>query len=306
MQIEKRVLARNTRYETPYYVIHGELEGPVVLITAGIHGNEVGSIQAAKRLLRELRQGKLQLHAGTLLIIPIVNKAAFLRRIRGIPDLNRTFPRRRDGKARHPLAAALMRIAKRYQPDWLLDLHEANGYSNLNRGVLGQSLVTHRKSPSAKISRAIIRDLNHRIPSKKRKFTLQLHHKPGSARFAMVRQLQAKAVTVETSWHLPFQQRTKYQLAIVNKFLKKMGMTQPVRDVADAEQTENIQVELPELIIKPGNTALVANATNVAITALDDLARHELPPSPSMSTSTLTPMPMPTDEAELHDKTHRP
>ena len=66
-----------------------------------------------------------------------------MAKIRGNPDLNRTFPRRLSAKAKHPLAAAVFRLAREHGPDWWIDLHEANGLSQLSSRVLGQTLITN-------------------------------------------------------------------------------------------------------------------------------------------------------------------
>jgi hypothetical protein len=194
------------------------------MITAGIHGNEVGSIAAATSLIHRLQRGQLRFDTGTLVIIPIVNQSAYGLRIRGLPDLNRTFPKAKGQSARHPLSAAIIRVASRYRPTWVLDLHEANGFSNVRRRYLGQSLITNHGSASATLSRKIIHKLNRDISSKKRKFNLHLRHLPGSARFAAVKLFKAKAVTVETSWELPLSLRKAYQTKIVHHFLDHIGI----------------------------------------------------------------------------------
>ncbi len=132
MNITKHRLARATKFETPYYMIKGISNGNTVMVTAGVHGNESASILGAKKLMSHLQKNSLRINSGMLIIVPIVNQKAYKSHIRGIPDLNRTFPRKHDSKASHPLSAALFRLAKQFRPTWYIDLHEARGLSKVN------------------------------------------------------------------------------------------------------------------------------------------------------------------------------
>lgn len=94
MQV-KRYMLGNGSWATPYYIVTGGQKGPCVMVVAGIHGNEIASIRAAEKLVKLLNQQKLRISQGKLIIVPIVNQKAYRKRIRGIPDLNRTFPRKK-------------------------------------------------------------------------------------------------------------------------------------------------------------------------------------------------------------------
>jgi predicted deacylase len=109
--------------EIPYVVIEGDRPGPCLLVTAGIHGSEYTSIEAALRLARHPAQGL----AGSLLILPIVNMGAFrARAIYVAPEdgknPNRMFPGRADGSFTQRLAHWLV-TAIYPQADAYLDLH---------------------------------------------------------------------------------------------------------------------------------------------------------------------------------------
>lgn len=75
---------------------HRGQKGPCVMVVAGIHGKEIASIRAAEKLVKLLNQQKLRISQGKLIIVPIVNQEAYRKRIRGIPDLNRTFLRKKS------------------------------------------------------------------------------------------------------------------------------------------------------------------------------------------------------------------
>lgn len=115
----------------PCFVSRGSVEGPTVLITAGIHGAEYASIAAAQRLARIT---PASLH-GKLIVVPIVNVSAFFSRsVYVTPEdgknLNRVFPGQRDGTYSEILAS------------WLTGLLEGvDGYLDLHGGDLIEALT---------------------------------------------------------------------------------------------------------------------------------------------------------------------
>jgi hypothetical protein len=88
----------------PVHVIRGGKPGPILCITAAIHGDEVNGIEIIRRLLKKPGLKKL---AGTLIAIPIVNVFGFLYQDRYLPDrrdLNRSFPGSKKGSLAGRLA----------------------------------------------------------------------------------------------------------------------------------------------------------------------------------------------------------
>lgn len=86
---------------TPVLVTHGARPGPVLCLTAALHGDELNGIEIVRRVLYTVDPAEL---AGTLVGVPIVNLAGFQRQSRYLPDrrdLNRAFP----GDPRGSLAA---------------------------------------------------------------------------------------------------------------------------------------------------------------------------------------------------------
>ena len=76
----------------PVYIIHGTKPGPVLALTAGIHGDELNGVEIIRRLLRH---SALKTLSGTLLAVPVVNVFGFIHKTRYLPDrrdLNRCFP----------------------------------------------------------------------------------------------------------------------------------------------------------------------------------------------------------------------
>ncbi|XID93782.1 succinylglutamate desuccinylase/aspartoacylase family protein [Paenibacillaceae bacterium WGS1546] len=194
------------------------------MVTAGVHGDERANILSAKKLMRLLQNDILHINQGTLIIVPIVNQNAYKRRIRGIPDLNRTFPRKPNEAARHPLSTALFRLAAEFQPAWYIDLHEARGFSKVNPKVLGQTLIANPKSGAIPLVKQIVARMNRSIAKKSTHFSVRIRKLPGSGRTAAHRLLHSKAITVETSCNLPISVRVNYQIKILRHILNEAGL----------------------------------------------------------------------------------
>ena len=109
----------------PVHVFEGAEEGPTVVIQAGIHGDEVAGVHALCELLEE----GYRPHRGRLLIIPVMNPAAYRARQRCAPeglDMNRCFP----GDAEDPapekrLARKFMDLMLDEKPAMVATLHES-------------------------------------------------------------------------------------------------------------------------------------------------------------------------------------
>ncbi len=98
-------LPTHTLIDLPIFIRSAKEDGPVVLISGGLHGDEINGVVTAKRLLEEVDEG-LELLKGTLIFIPLVNIYGFLSNSRTFPDgrdLNRSFP----GSKRGSLAASI-------------------------------------------------------------------------------------------------------------------------------------------------------------------------------------------------------
>ncbi len=125
--------------EIPFFLIEGAAPGPCLLVTAGVHGSEYCSIEAALRL-RAVSPEEIR---GTLLVLPILNVRGFrARSIYVMPEdgknLNRMFPGRSDGSASERLAHRL--VASVYP--------QADAYLDLHGGDLDESLLPFSLFPS--------------------------------------------------------------------------------------------------------------------------------------------------------------
>lgn len=101
-------LNTHTEMSMPLHVIHGRRSGPVLFVTAAIHGDELNGIEIIRRVLA--RRGINNL-AGTLVAIPVVNSYGLIQHSRYLPDrrdLNRSFPGSLKGSLAARLASLLL------------------------------------------------------------------------------------------------------------------------------------------------------------------------------------------------------
>ncbi|MFT6025201.1 MAG: putative deacylase [Ascidiaceihabitans sp.] len=105
-------------------VIHGKRPGPVMFVSAAVHGDEVVGVEIVRRILRTEQLDKLR---GTLLVVPVVNSFGFLNRSRYLPDrrdLNRCFPGTPKGSLGSRLAHIFLNEVV-LRCDFGIDLHSA-------------------------------------------------------------------------------------------------------------------------------------------------------------------------------------
>lgn len=101
-------LYTHTSVAMPVHVINGKQAGPVLFVTAAIHGDEINGIEIIRRLLATKALNRL---AGTLIAVPVVNVYGFVSQSRYLPDrrdLNRAFPGSEKGSMAARLADTLM------------------------------------------------------------------------------------------------------------------------------------------------------------------------------------------------------
>jgi uncharacterized protein len=101
-------LPSHTVIDTPIYVSRGWEDGPVLALTAGMHGDEINGMEIVRRLLDS---GLHQPKRGTTVCMPIVNVYGFLNYSRDVPDgkdINRSFPGNKNGSLASRVAYHLM------------------------------------------------------------------------------------------------------------------------------------------------------------------------------------------------------
>ena len=155
-----------TEWETPLVVTHSGVEGPTLLVLGGVHGNEPGGWFAADGI------AEWEPARGSLLVAPRANVVAiglFERTTDALGDLNRLYPGAYDAElpmAR--MAAHIVDVARRYEVDVLLDLHESWAFyaeRGESRGTafLGQTVTTGPALDRTPLARLIAGRVNAQI-----------------------------------------------------------------------------------------------------------------------------------------------
>ena len=115
-------LPTHTLIDLPVFIRSSNIPGPTVLISGGVHGDEINGIVTVKRMLEENIFEPIK---ETLIFIPLVNVYGFLSNSRTFPDgrdLNRSFP----GNNKGSLASQIAQILTREiipQIDYGIDFH---------------------------------------------------------------------------------------------------------------------------------------------------------------------------------------
>lgn len=123
-------LHTTTKLKIPVIIERSNSDGPVILFSAGIHGDEINGVEIIRQLIiQSINKPK----TGTIICIPIVNMFGFVNKSREFPDgrdLNRVFPGSKKGSlasrfAHHILEGIMPSV------DYAFDFH-AGGASRFN------------------------------------------------------------------------------------------------------------------------------------------------------------------------------
>ena len=124
-------LPSGTNIDVAVHVYQGKEPGPVILLMAGLHGDEINSIEI---LRRALTTGLLtNLKRGAVIAVPLLNVYGFINFSRDVPDgkdVNRSFP----GSAKGSLASRVAYLVTQEllpQADLVIDFH-TGGSSKYN------------------------------------------------------------------------------------------------------------------------------------------------------------------------------
>lgn len=122
-------LHTRTAFDLPVIIHKAKEPGPVVLLTAGIHGDEINGVEVLRRMIRHK---KLIPEKGMVICIPVVNIFGFLNHQRYFPDgrdLNRCFPGSKNGSLASRFARFIMtEICP--SVDCIIDLHTGGASRN--------------------------------------------------------------------------------------------------------------------------------------------------------------------------------
>jgi len=133
----------------PVHVRRAKEDGPVVFVTAALHGDEINGTGAVRQIIQDV---EFNLVKGAVILVPVLNLLAFDRHSRYLPDrrdLNRSFPGSTTGSLASRMAYKLFdEIVSR--SDYGIDLHTASvrrtNYPNIRANLKDPTIEQIAKS----------------------------------------------------------------------------------------------------------------------------------------------------------------
>jgi len=101
-------LPSGTKIDIPVHIFRAKKAGKVLLICAGLHGDEVNGVEIVRRTLANNLYDNLV--EGTVIVIPLINIFGFINFSRDVPDgkdVNRSFPGSKTGSLASQVAYVL-------------------------------------------------------------------------------------------------------------------------------------------------------------------------------------------------------
>ena len=226
LEKETYKIMTGTTEETDVYVFRSNVSGPTVFITGGTHGDELAGWYAALELLNRVD------YRGTVIIIPRLDMMGtkLEQRYPGInnggvydgiqySNLNRVFPGDPDGNITEQLAYAITLEIDKYNPEYVVDLHESrSSYSQESGSLLGDQLL-YANARSALMCEDIIEIYNKtKAEEGDVPFGFDGPGVLGSLNNYYGTTLNKKGFTIETNRKLDLSKRVAQQLGIMDVF----------------------------------------------------------------------------------------
>ena len=142
-------LPNHVMLDLPVVVLNGLHAGPVLWVSAAVHGDEVNGVLMIRDIVNRIDVNTL---SGTIIAVPVVNVFGFIHQSRYLPDrrdLNRSFP----GSKRGSLASRMANIFMKEiisQSDFGIDIHTGSH----NRTNAPQIRVDKRDNNAVKLAKA--------------------------------------------------------------------------------------------------------------------------------------------------------
>ena len=219
-------LHTTTKLKIPVIIERSLIDGPVILFSAGIHGDEINGVEIVRQIIiQKINKPK----TGTIICIPIVNMFGFVNKSREFPDgrdLNRVFPGSKTGslasRFAHHILSEIMPIV-----DFAVDFH-AGGASRFNAP---QIRLTANNSELKKL--ADVFDAP---------FTLYSKNIAGSFR-GSAEKLNVKMLLFEGGKSLDINQQVAVEgINGVKRLLNYLGMLSD-KQIVETQKTKTIYIE---------------------------------------------------------------
>ncbi len=129
LNLDVAKLHTTTPILVPVIVERAKVDGPTVLLMAGLHGDEINGIEIIRRIIRK---GFHKPQVGTIICLPVFNIFGFLNVKRELPDgrdLNRSFPGSESGSLASQFAYHFMKEIAPHV-DYVVDFHTGSAQRN--------------------------------------------------------------------------------------------------------------------------------------------------------------------------------
>ena len=162
---QHRLLMEGTPQETQLHIYGTGIEGPILAVLGGVHGNEPGGWQAAEQIRDSLRP-----ETGALIVVPRANTLAvqqFVRTTDDLGDLNRLYPGDPNGQPMARMAYEITETLREFHATHALDLHESWAFyrdrteTQGGTAFLGQT-VSSSTTRGLELGRAIVEEVTLR------------------------------------------------------------------------------------------------------------------------------------------------
>ncbi|MBL8948868.1 MAG: succinylglutamate desuccinylase/aspartoacylase family protein [Myxococcales bacterium] len=207
----------------PLYVFDAPRPGPTAIVQAGIHGDEVAGVHA----LAELLEQELRPTHGRLVVIPVMNPAAYRARERMAPgglDLNRCFPGDRDApEPERRLARRFMDLVLDEAPALVVTLHESKKrYDPAVVPSFGQTIVYGVDPRPAIVDRTI--DAMNQTATDEERWAPQYYPVATSSTEVIVEATGCIGLCIETWMGFAERRRIDMQRQVVELLLADVGV----------------------------------------------------------------------------------
>jgi predicted deacylase len=226
IDVEIAKLHTMTKLKVPVIIERSKIDGPTVLFSACLHGDEINGTEIVRQIIRkQINKPK----RGTIICIPIINIFGFINQTREFPDkrdLNRVFPGSKNGSLASRFAHFLVTeiIPK---VDYAVDFH-AGGASRFNAPQI-------RIAPNNTELKELASVFNS-------PFTLYSKNISGSFRNASTK-LGVKMLLFEGGKSLDLNNMiTEYGIEGSKRFLDHLDMLNPKVEIA-VKENETIYIE---------------------------------------------------------------
>lgn len=129
LNLDVAKLHTSTPILVPVIVERAKVDGPTILLMAGLHGDEINGVEIIRRVIRKGFNKPL---IGTIICLPVFNIFGFLNIKRELPDgrdLNRSFPGSESGSLAAQFAYHFMKEITPHV-DYIIDFHTGSAQRN--------------------------------------------------------------------------------------------------------------------------------------------------------------------------------